>query len=186
MRIEWNVNPLLSHVVLETDADRELLLKNIKIEKYEWIFYYTERLLKEGKVEEALKELGKCDKYADMELDDPEVKRYESWLSDGHCGDCTCVPASCSQCIAESYVGLSTIESCGKHMLYKIQDAFDKAPKDIDKAIEILLDETVYDKKNEHWKNQSDEAWFACVPKWKAERKQAAEWLIAYKKENGF
>ena len=41
---------------------------------------------------------------------------YMADLACSHGGDCTCVPASCSKCHAESMLGIDTIPGMGKHM----------------------------------------------------------------------
>lgn len=150
MKIIWNENPLLTRVEMD-DEDRRRLRAAVGayLNKYDDI-----RDAKEG---------DRFTGYAIKALEEEE-----------HCGDCTCVPASCEKCFAEEMLSIDTIKGCGKHQLYKIRDAF-KDGVGITDAIARL---EAYEPKAE-W-----EGWEAHVPRWKAEAKDALKWLCAYRDEH--
>ena len=149
-RILWAENPLLTRVIVG-DAERAILRIAIERDLREWDEY------SEGNVDRWLG-------FAVGALD-----------ADAHCGDCTCVPMTCTKCMAEEWLGINTIKGCGKHGLYKIDGAFRRnggAAVSIEEAIENLRN---YDPKAD-WAG-----WEVHAPRWMAEAKRALGWLIAYR-----
>jgi hypothetical protein len=196
MKINWNPNPFFTTVELD-ERDKEQLLKVYQCEKYEDLFCdlsYQEKYHPETYTFEYVKEkLKKWEKICNLEVTSDEFKRLEYYLEDIHGGDCTCVPCSCMRCHVENLLGIDTLEGCGKHLAYKVDGAFSflnettgkrEYHKDIDKAIACLADMSVYDEKPnpDNFPGGYDK-W---VPKWKAERQQAHDWLVAYKEKYGF
>ena len=79
------------------------------------------------------------------------------------------------KCWLEDLLEVDTIKGCGKHQLYKINDAFENkndGSVSIDEAIEKLKN---YDPK------ASWEGWEDHAPRWKSEAKLAAKWLTNYR-----
>lgn len=72
-----------------------------------------------------------------------KAKDYLPYLEGYHMGDCTCVPASCPKCYAESLLGVDTIEGLGKYEAGKIHDVFcphnDFDERTIDEVLEELM-----------------------------------------------
>lgn len=183
MIIKWAMNPLDTTFEL-TDADRERLKLAIQIEQLEECLSHIHWKLKDGDRFD-LEEARKWSQYEHWCEEDSWVgKRTEllfkhaiAELEHGiHCGDCTCVPASCSKCWAEELMGVNTIKDCGKHSLYKIDGAFGKTKgTSIHEAIENLRNYNP----TANW-----EGWEAHAPRWKAEAAKALIWLEAYRDEH--
>jgi hypothetical protein len=148
MKITYTPNPLETIIELN-DQEKELLRLKIKLEKYEdrifeAHFYLTKRLAdndlidvlpKETAIDEAVKLLDPgywCDDLEGREnysrLDrrvDELLDHYIEELKSTHIGDCTAYPMSCSKCLAENMLGISSLDPYpGKHALHEINRAF--------------------------------------------------------------
>ena len=55
----------------------------------------------------------------DRIIQDPIVRCYFASLDMDHCGDCTCVAASCERCLMEEMLGINTIPN-DKHVNYRL------------------------------------------------------------------
>lgn len=198
MNIIWKPNPLASIVELD-DRDKERLLLAYQEEHLCFILIRIENGI-QGKykpkwtLEEAEKEAAKWRKIAEMDVDSPEITKLADELKTIHIGDCTCVACTCMKCYAESYLGISTIEGLGSHEATKIWSAFVKDDPDgydtsnwhgdIDLALKNLS-EPISETPNRHYEGKED-LWKSCIPRWESERKNAYNWLKAYKEEHGF
>ena len=108
-----------------------------------------------------------------------------------HCGDCTCLPASCSKCYAESLIGIDTINGLGSHSASKIDSLFCNgnhwSPFDIRSITEVLNILKNYKvepyEENEYWQSASKEVYEYHTPRWIKEAEYAYEWLLKYKEE---
>ena len=197
MKINWQPNPLHTTVDLD-ERDRQVLRLKIKIERLTDLLGEAAFHIKEGehydlsRVREAVAYETWCADDDEPEHDfNKEVERFLSYAVDElttgvHCGDCTCVPCSCTKCWAEDLLGINTIKGAGKHSLYKIDAAF--GDKDgsvtIDEAIRSL--ENYAPTRNEAWikSDPTGERWEACLPRWRTEAAHAVEWLKKYRDEH--
>lgn len=196
MKILWTENPLETRVELD-DADRLLLRERIRVEYLKDLIYNAYFTLKplEGaeipdreRIERAFLALDVYYVFDDETRDgksfdvylDEQLAYYTAALTEKHCGDCTCVPASCSKCYAESLLGIDTIRGLGKHSAYKIDSAF-AGGASIDEAVERLANyQPKYDP-NSKWPRED---WEKHVPRWVEEGKRAHAWLVAYRDEH--
>lgn len=191
MNIIYNKNPLRSTIELD-EMEKKLLWHKIKINEMEEMLFSAHFHLQKDKhfdlekAKEAVDpdyyctdEQSKLDKRCDMLLE-----HFIEELNSFHAGDCTCVPCSCSKCHAESLLGIDTIKGLGKHSAYKIDGAFGKDnEKSIDEAIEVLVNYKT-PIKGAGWEKFTQEQFEQHIPRWRAEAKAAADWLINYKKEH--
>lgn len=187
MRIEYHQNPLRTKVFLD-EKDKDLFLLKIEQEVlfealYSVHYHLSKREtpdIERAKMEASLVDTGYSNYIADL------LDAYTQDLLQGHIGDCTCVPCSCSKCHAEHILGIDTIEGLGKHLAYKIDSAFsreDGSPRTIDEAIE-QLDIPLSENPNEHYKKHP-EMYKQYLPKWQKERIAARDWLINYRTTRG-
>lgn len=184
MKIVWNENPTWSHVVLENDLDRKIFRHAIEQDRYiDHIFSKWWELGKSVKAAKTLEEI-QIPEDDDVNLTDEEIKRMTDFLSDGHCGDCTCVPASCAQCIAEDILGISTISEFNKYELRYIDGAFTQVST-IDEAITFLGTKFPREK-TDVWDHYSDEDWQKLCDRWDKDRESASRKLSDYKLKHGF
>lgn len=196
MEIIWKPNPLMTEIILD-DAEKKLLWHKIKIEELQGnasgLFFHLTHYKEEEKNEDWKKRLDSHMHYNSFEYiyDDGDGlservntlhKYYLESLNGRHCGDCTCVPCSCEKCYAESLVEVDTIKGLGKHLAYKVEQAFldgkdekgyYKYHQDIDKALKYL--------KGYNPNCTGYESYFNI---WKAEADSAYEWLLKYKEEH--
>ncbi len=198
MKIEWKVNPLETRVTLD-DADRKALRLAIRLEAALSAINYRD-LRDSAKTPEDAERYAKYIKsYDDTARDkdaaklDDRVAMYEEELQSSHVGDCICFACSCMKCHAEDYLGISTIPGLGQHEGSKIDSCFTDTTtkpwsrKTLTAAETIaLLSKPISREKNEHWKNQPQEAWDACIPRWETERERALRWYQTYAQEHGF
>lgn len=188
MKINWHPNPLKT--TIETDErDAHMVLYYLQQNDYADLLCGLDMMLKDGKmasIGEVHKEVKKWGDICNMDIDSEQVRYYIDALNTEHFGDCTCVPCSCIRCHAEEALGISTIEGCGKHSLYKIRDAFGKnGDATIDEALVALETPKTY-VKGEAWKNFSQADYESHIPRWEKEREEAAKWLRQYKEKHGF
>jgi len=118
---------------------------------------------------------------------------YLNDLENGyHCGDCTCVPCSCSKCHAEYLLGIDTIKGLGKHEAHKIDALFNPVrmstfdTRTIDEVLELLKNYHIEKTKPESWSNFQQEYYESHIPRWNREAENAYKWLLNYKHEHGF
>lgn len=192
MKIVWAPNPLRTVVELD-DADRTLLRERIKSEEFENIITSAAFALDPGFDTKRTPEQGLAEARRWLDLNhllDDEVRHGKTFtqrldeklawcteeLGREHCGDCTCVAASCLKCHAERLLGVDTTAGLGKHEASKIGCAF-RDGATIDEAVQRLAD--YVPTWNETWR---DRATFDLhVPRWIEEGKRAHAWLIAYR-----
>jgi hypothetical protein len=193
MKINWHQNPLRTTVDVD-DRDKQMILLAIQNEEYVEILCSLDLWMK-GEIkkdtpptmEDIQKQISRWGEICNMGIDHEDVQMYVSDLQHSHGGDCTCWPATCSKCLAESYLGIDTIKGLGKHEASKIMGAFgEKGDKTIDEALEILRTPYDYEKRHSSWKNYAPEEYAKHIPRWESEKKRAIEWLEKYKEEHGF
>lgn len=153
--IEWAENPLATRIVLTEAGKREFVLRHILVWLLEdldaaanWTGLDIEALAERTHAFEFLAELEKV-----------------------HCGDCTCVPASCTKCHAEETAGVETTAGLGRHEGHALSGF--KAGTTIDEMVEKLKVPSVA---TEDWQRPH-------IGRWTAERSRALAWLIKYKAE---
>jgi hypothetical protein len=174
MKINWNQNPLKTSIELD-EFEKTVFKHKVEIEELRNTIYHAIYLLK--------KDPGNVDKVRELlEHAEPiNVELLLDALADIHCGDCICVPCACGKCLAEAYLGITTIDGLGKHEATKIKTAFSEG-RDIHQAIEWLK---VFDptdpKPGTTWRDKHPDLWDSAVPRWKEEAKIAAKWLAEYK-----
>jgi hypothetical protein len=185
MKIIWNQNPFKTSIVDINDGDRRNILKSIQNEEYAELLCGLDCDIhneSEFTLQKAGKRIQKWCEIADMEEDHEKVNRVVAYLNTEHIGDCTCMSSTCARCVAEDYLGINTKKGCGKHQFKNIQSAFE-GDVTIDIAIAKLEEEKEY-VKPENWPDVL--VYEDHVPRWKREKKEAAEWLKKYKAEHSF
>lgn len=198
-------NPLRTRVIL-TDQEKEIFRLKYKIEYLEDIIYGVRYRLKKdpndvlncpnphmnGKTYWELAKEEIPDGFGSNELHEHIMEYANYYLNDlengYHCGDCTCLPASCSKCHAEYLLGIDTIKGLGQHEASKINSYFTPHHNFDERTITEVLDclkhyEPV---RSGDWENYPQEYFDSYVPRWKQEAKNAYEWLLNYKNEHGF
>jgi hypothetical protein len=188
MKIIYQDNPLSTIIELTESEKRELWLK-IKISELEYLLEsaWFEATNKKPDIEAIKNDLDIdywCSDDEKSKLDNRVDEMFDWYLDDLkgiHCGDCTCVPSSCSKCHVEQLLGIDTIEGLPKHSASSIEYAF-REFKTIDEAIESL-ENYVPDKSKGGWNTESDERWNHFVPIFIKHANEAAAWLKHYKSE---
>lgn len=190
MKIHWEENPL--DTVVETDErDRKMILYYLQSESYSNLLcsldlQLTGQIRKDDPpltLEDVKERISKWGEICNMDTDHEEVQLYVDYLTYGHCGDCTCLAATCLKCIAEDALGINTIKGLGKHSAHKIQNLFLQPGATIDSVLEKLSQPAEY-KKPDTWPEHM--GYEQHIPRWKKEREQAYTWLKSYKEEKGF
>jgi len=181
MDIIWNPNPLKTRVEID-DRDRQMM--RLKIEN-NFLF---------GRLYDAYTNVGRYS-IETLETDmEAHVDRMLSYAEkclrsdEQHCGDCTCVPASCGKCRAEGYLGIDTIEGLGKHEAGYISRSF-IGGRTIEKALDYLENYEVGAETRETFITQhkyTEEQFAALAESWKKQADRAYEWLKNYGEEHGF
>lgn len=179
MKILWNQNPLISDIEVD-ETDIEKMEDTLWNENISHRVYAVLRDKFDAPNDTALEKSLENLKIAYNMI--PDVLYYVSELKSLHIGDCTCVPASCGKCYAESLLGVSTISLFGKHELYKIQEGFSRY-KTIDEVIDYLKNH-YNPQKSSGWAKYSDEVYNSYKIKWIAEAKTAAAKLELYKERH--
>jgi hypothetical protein len=188
MKIIWTENPLYSKVELD-DNDREILRLNIVIESYIDHCIDIELLLKKPDKTIGIEKATSFTNGTQTTIEENGknwAKALEMYLSGPHVGDCTCFPASCCKCIAESHLKIDTIKGLGKHQAHHILSAFGKNnEKTINEALDHLKNYTP-GPKTDMWEKYSDADYDALCKRWESESHGAYKWLKKYKDEHGF
>lgn len=193
MKIIWNQNPLMSAVEVD-EQDKRTLLLAIQNEEYVEILCSLDMWM-DGKIkkdtpptiEDIKGQVSKWGEICNMDIDHEDVQRMVDYLQSSHGGDCTCWPATCPKCMAESYLGIDTIKGLGKHEASNIMSAFGKdGDRTIDEAIDALKIPYKYENRHKAWDKYPREEYEKHIPRWEAERARAIEWLEKYKQEHGF
>jgi hypothetical protein len=186
MKITYHKNPLYTTVELTTE-ETEIFNLKIKIAEMEDLLFNAHYRLTEGERFD-LKKARKSVEPTYYLGDDPNgldqhvdklLNLYVSDLKSYHAGDCTCVPMSCSKCLAEELLGIETTKGLGKHMANKVKAAFgENNEQSKEEALEYLR---TYNPTcmHESWKGKEDQFKFH-LPRWQAEAKAAYEWLLQY------
>lgn len=185
MEIIWNQNPLRTSVILD-DSEKAILRLKVHIDVLEDVLSNIAYDIAHDKnftldtVEKIVDYKVWCGDFEDepSKLHERTIKLtkiYCDELESGfHVGDCTCDPCSCFKCIAESYVGVDTTKGLGKHEGHYIANAF---------ADNITIDEAISSLENYNPK-ATWPGWEAHASRWKADAKQALDWLVAYRNEH--
>lgn len=199
MKIEWDVDPLSTRVFID-EQDRKYMRQNIRLQAALSAINYRDLRDRAKTTEDAEMYAKYIKRYDDIAFDeddvsahiDEEVVMYEEELQSCHVGDCICFCCSCMKCRAEGYLGINTIEGLGQHEGSKIDDCFTdtstkpwKRIKRTSDEVIALLSKPTPREKNEHWKNSTQEAWDACIPRWEKEREYALKWYQNYIEEHG-
>ena len=205
MRIVYAENPLKTRIELD-DADRRAFCVRLKLDELEDAVSSARMVLDRGQWPWLAKLQGKvgpltAEEAVDLardRLDFSEPARYDGKSFDDyvldravdlfqdllgeHCGDCTCVPASCPKCYAEGLLGIDTIAGLGKHGGSKISSVFrSRVPggpePTLDEAIEALR---VYYPVSTipSW---TGEDFDRHIPRWIDDARRARAWLMDYK-----
>ncbi len=191
MEIIWDVNPMKTRIRLD-DLEKEIFRLRLRISELESeaysAYFHLDPEVSNGaylRPEESLTYLKSIVKSLDREKgeDNEMFVMYLSELESGyHCGDCTCIPATCSKCCAEEEIGINTIAGLGKHQASKVSGIFESHPDwSVDQAIEYLADYAPV--RSGEWLKFPPEAFNAHLPRWTQEAAHAAKWLRAYRDE---
>lgn len=191
MEIIWKKNPLATVIKID-DRDREYMRVKIEVDEL-WNKVYHVKFLADPKwkrhdPEKAIKEIIAIDHVKIDKRINELMEYYENDLRQVHCGDCTCVPVSCTKCYAEEMLGINTIEGLGNHEGYKLISYFSKY-NEIDDVLNALDNYKVEPfAENKAWRNSNftEEYYNSWIPEWTAQAKSAAVWLRKYKEEHGF
>lgn len=188
MKIKYAENPLATIVELDEIETKEFWYK-VKIEKLQDLLFDAHFHLQEGS---KYFDLNLARKAADpdyyLDEDDNGIPKINDWVNENtklhiwelkecHCGDCTCVPATCHKCLAEALLGINTIEGLNKHEGHLIQSEFAKT-ENIDEVIQSLKRITVY-ASTTILQAPRDHAY-----EWIKNAKTAYEWLTKYKEKH--
>lgn len=143
MLIIYRPNPLHTEIILD-QHERDILWHKIKIEQLEEILYSAHYAVSKNDNERALNELDPSqwcvDGKSSLDKRVDEIHRYYIRdLRSAHAGDCTAFPATCTKCMAEGMLGISTISGMYKSMGYKVHTTFAENPAMTTRdAIDIL------------------------------------------------
>lgn len=185
MIIEWNQNPFLSKIIID-DKDKELMLLKYQNDTYIDLFCEMEVEIDrsiDSQLSEQLKVLSKkWQKICNFDIDSPEIQFLFHSLDDEHCGDCICVPMTCTRCYAESLLGISTLPG-GQHEMRLIEGAFKPPETTITEAIQKLKKIPDYTAVPSNW---DAEQYAKNIPRWEAHRLSAIITLEQYKKDHNF
>jgi hypothetical protein len=186
MKINWNQNPLATTFTF-TEEEKEIFrLKCLIEDLYERLdsaHYY----LGENDVEKAKLEYDIWDKNGNSRVFDEGsyLWKLHELEHGAHCGDCTCVPMTCSKCLAEDILGISTISGLGKAGGHNLSGQFDNG-----KSIhQVILDLENYEptppqdpESIERWERVG--GFDKHIPRWKEEATKSAAWLRKYRDEH--
>jgi hypothetical protein len=183
MKIEWNENPLKSVIELD-DRDKEVFRLKVKIKMLEevigtaWVYLKDDDSKRDK--EYAIQQLHDAAFTDDFEEEvDQQYEWYLHALSEPHCGDCTCVPATCMKCLAEDIAGVNTIKGLPKHSA----TYFQSSTKSIDEMLEHLSQPTDRTARK-GFEKYTKEQYEALCQGWDKHREYARNWLRKYKEEH--
>lgn len=189
MKITYNENPLRSTVELD-ETDQTIFRLKIKVEELQDCLGSVQMSLEDGEYLDRAKKMAySFEDFEESGVFDKRIDKLFNWyvesLRDTHCGDCTCVPASCIKCRAEDILGINTLGSSpGKHSLRYIDSAFGKNnEKTLLEAIEYLKNYKVDALKPESWTRSTQEEYESYIPGWEDSAKKAYEYLKNYAQE---
>lgn len=190
MKIIYNKNPLLTVVELDENEKKEFWYK-IKIKEMEELLFSAHHFIEDPKHQDSAKKYLEPSYYMSedgkSQLDERCDELLAIFLADLggiHSGDCTCVPASCTKCYAESILGIDTIKGLSKYSANKINTAFGKDnEKSIDEVLDSLLNYKPIISAQEQKKWDNIGGYDKHLPKWQLDAQKAYDWLLNYKKE---
>lgn len=169
--VSWAENPLVSPVRL-TDAGYAQLKLGIAIDAIS----SQRACMSLAKQEKDWAWLDRDDIGSDIGAYIEHTARiYREALLDCHCGDCTCVPATCMKCVAEETLGMpSTTLGLGKHAGHEVMCAFRDGRTTVAEALDWL-----------HRDVQPASSWgppvAAHLARWVKMRGDAIAWLVMYR-----
>ena len=149
MNIVYTENPLCTRVELDAHESKNFwnLLKMAEMEELLFDAHFHMQDDRWQDLEKARRAVDP-DYYMDEDdgkstkLDQRVQTLHEYYVADllsSHGGDCTCFPASCSKCHAESMLGIDTIPGMGKHIGNYVFSIFGKPEvTTCTQAIEVL------------------------------------------------
>lgn len=181
MIINWNQNPIRTTFTL-TDHEKEIFKLKCIIDEYRDAIVGADFHLAPGEYFD----VKRAKEYLQDAIDEKRAEApfgYNDYLeameSGYHCGDCTCVPMTCTKCVAESILGTWSTDGLHKHWAYKIDNAVTEGGG-INQGIERLRN---YDPKPDGiWAEPThNQMFYDHLPRWKNEAAHALEWLIAYR-----
>jgi hypothetical protein len=192
MKITYTPNPLSCIIELDEHEKKELWYK-IKIGAMEERMFSAHYALVNTHpvtkaVQQASKDLDPEYWYSENSKLDDRVNELHVWfleeLAGTHCGDCTCVAATCSKCLAEEMIGVRTTEGLDKHAGHKIASAF--FYRDGEEFKERSFSEAMQKLQSFDPERTTSATYMKYVPRWLSENKRAIHWLEQYGKEHGF
>lgn len=202
MNIIWNENPLLTQIILDEHEKKEfwykIKIKELQDEVISSAYFHLDEDKQFFDLKQARQELNPEYFYPEWNdiskkgqksaLDQRVDELYECYIGDfehnSHCGDCTCVPMSCSKCHAEHLLGINTTKGLGKHEGSAINGAFTKlgtkfptrdSQNSINEAI-THLDQYI---PTAAWKGAE-----AHFERWINEKINATKWLKKYRDDH--
>ena len=197
MKITYKENPLETTVELDIHETKELWYK-IKINEVERLLADSLRLLDCGEhfnlddtkqlLDNARSLYDASDVGLKSKLDiscDTLLENCIEVLGSTHIGDCSCVPAFCSKCEAESLLGIDTIPGLGKYEASKIQDYFmQDNSRSLDDVIQLLANFDGAPQKPDRTDWESYGGFEYVINQWAYEAQCAINWLTEYKKRH--
>jgi|ERR1700691_1629201 len=183
MKILYNQNPLKTVIELD-ETDKKLVKLSIRYANLEDLTYdIIDGIL------ETIKNNIMVD-YKTLEKSSDRIELYDrinaatnndydfiiEELSGTHIGDCTCMPASCTKCRGEEYLGINTISGLTKHQACIISNIFNKENITIIQVLNLLLTKTW--EKPDNWSSQKQ--WEEYLPGFKQTYLETYNWLYEY------
>lgn len=197
MKITYTQNPLLTVVEPDELEIEKMRYKIMCDDMTDLLFTVHFELSQENPNMDRIKEVVNPDYYlndndagvTNQEQHVQEILQYYiKELQLEHGGDCTCFPASCPKCHAESLLGIDTIKGLGKHECRKIAGAFRQKVGDlyeqrtINEAIEHLKNYDPVPQDKDGWEKVGGYEQY--IPRWTQEAATALAWLQNYKDEH--
>lgn len=195
MKVIYGEDPFNVSVVLD-ETEKMQLWYLIKINKLEELMFEAHYFMKENdheRVKAVVDPKYYCtdDRSPLDKSTDASHQMYLEELEVGtHCGDCICVPCSCSRCWAESIVGIDTLPGLGKHQASGVDKAYrdqfrEEGTRSIDNSIERLRNfdarKAIADWGSEVLARYTPEDIDDLVERWTREHAQGLEWLVSFK-----
>lgn len=174
MEIKYNINPLATQIILN---DRDMLLLRTRIALFQATEAYNDVIDGTVDIDTSKPEYRSDECFLESPQVDEIIGTYVEELVGVHSGDCTCVPASCMKCAAETLLGINTLSGLTKHQAHAIESAFVNT-RDVNEVIR-RLNSIEFDLSA--W--PEDEREFAMElarTTWIPDRLIALQWLTAY------